>query len=255
MKKKALISAIAGIALAGVLCAGFAACNGGPDAAKDLKGQTIKKEVWDAALQEDAFANFKLEFETSNVNEKIQAANTLTATRLSKATYVYSAQKTYVKGTNSIKYTGVPEDEKENYEDYSLAIEYYLDESGEEEYGKCVAKEDGKWTSVELTKENHNQYASAKGAADLFINSMLPSKNFEDYEYSEEHKGYVVKDANEGELFVVKFKNGKLRAIYVESTSENSYGQDESQYTRKTTDVASYLFTFGGQKVTLPKVG
>ena len=254
MNKRTLISAVTGIALAGIMCVGFAACGEGNESAKDLQGETIKKEVWDAAIQEDAFANFKLEFESTNVNEKIQTENTLAEARSTQATYVYSEQKTYVKGTVSIKYTGVPEDEKDRYKDESQTIEYYLDESGEEEYGKCVSKVDGKWTNVELTKDNYYNYNSAKGVADLFINSMLPSKNFEDYEYSEEHKGYIAKDAQEGELLVVKFKKGKLNVIYVESTSENSYGQGESQYTRKTTEVSSYRFTFGGQKLMLPKV-
>ena len=254
MKKRVLISATAGIALAGMLCVGFAACSGDNDAAKDLQGETITKEVWDAAIQEEAFANFKLEFETSNVSEKIQAANTLTSTQSSKATYVYAEQKTYVTGTNSVTYTGVPEEEKDNYKDESQEIEYYLDESGEEEYGKCIVKEDGKWTNVELNQDNHNHYTSAKGAVDFFINHMLPSKNFEDYEYSEEHEGYVAKEAQEGELIVVKFKNGKLRAIYTEETDEETYGEDEEQYTRKRKETATYLFTFGGQKVTLPKV-
>ena len=254
MNKRACISTIAGIALAGVLCVGFAACGGSNDTAKDMKGETITKDVWDAAIQEDAFANFKLELDTSNVNAKTQASNTLTSTQTANATYIYAEQKTYVKGTNIQKHTGVPEEEKDNYKDTTENIEYYLDESGTGEYGKCIVKEDGKWTNVELNKDNYNNYTSAKSAADFFINYQLPSKNFEDYKYSEEHKGYIAKDAKEGELLVVKFKKGKLRAIYVENTDEDTQGEGESQYTRKRTETSSYLFTFGGQKVTLPTI-
>ena len=254
MKKKALITALTSIALTGALCVGFASCDKGGDDARDLEGETITKEVWDAAIREDAFENFKLEYDASYISEKTQGESTVTTTQSAKAAYVYAEKKTYAKGTNEIKYSGVPEGEQEDYQDESEEIEYYLDESGSGEYGKCIVRVDGIWTDLELNSENYSNYVSAKSAVDFFINEQLPSKNFEDYEYSETHKGYVAKQTEEGKLIVVKFKNGKLRALYVEEKDEETYGEEEEQYTRKRTETGNYLFTFGGQSVMLPVV-
>ena len=255
MKTRTVISAITSIALAGVLCVSFAACSGNKDTAKDVKGDPIKKEVWDAAIQEDAFENFKLELDQLEVTERTQAENTIVIKKTTKAMYVYADQKTHVSGTEETKHTGVPEDQKDNYKDKSETKEYYLDESGSEEYGKCVSKVDGKWTNIELNSGNQFDYLSAKIASTVFIGVMLPSKDFEDYEYSETHMGYVLKATTDNSrLVVLKFKNGKLRAVCVEEFSEDTRGTGDDSYTLKRTVTESYLLTFGKQKVAIPVV-
>ena len=242
MKKRAIVSTLASIALAGVMCVGFAACGG--DTAESIKGEEVDQATWDAAFEnEELYKNFKLETEGDMVMEMTLAEKTIKVTAEQSGECIYADAKTYaiVKAKTSVS-GDLPDEMKDYYKDGSEEMEYYVDESGEEI--KYVAKVDGKWANI---TENTNRYNSALEALENVLDNVVGSGEYEDYEYSAEHNGYVAKEAREGELVVIKFKDGKLKAIYTKETEESA--------SAKTTFTMSYVITYEGQSVTVPAVG
>ena len=196
-------------------------------AAKNVVGEEVTQETWDAAFDGarfgEIYANFKLEESIISTQDMDGKMNIITQ----EATYTYVKGLSYVKRTTQSNFFG-------NFEE-----EYYVDEtSGSASY---IAKIDGLWESV----INEGAYVSATDYL-MQIVKMLPSLDYEDYEYSAEYKGYAYKDADEGELYVLKFQNGKLKAIY----GEPNYAASGVEYTT----IFSYVMTYGGQSVTPPKV-
>lgn len=246
MKKKAIVSTVAGIALAGVMCVGFAACGGGASA-KSVKGEEIDAATWDAAFEnEEIYKNFKLDASSTMITEMTAGTEKIKATIDGTATYYYADQKTHAVNNMKTTVSGkIPEGTPGTPVAGTVKTEYYLDESVTPYV--CIDKVDGKWANVTLTEENSYKYASAMNTIEYGILNLLPSEAFADYVYSAEHKGYVEKDAKETDpLVVVKFKDGKLKAVYAEG-SEELNGV-------KTTTTYSFVITYGGQSVTLPTV-
>ena len=242
MKKRAVISAVAGIALAGVMCVSFAACGGGGADAKSVKGEEVTKEVWDAAFDytkfEETYANFKLE---ESVESVVDAMGIYKVTSTGDTTYTFADKLTYVKGKAKTKISGdVPSEVKKLLGDGTVEYEYYADKDG-----KFIEKKDGEWKEVNTSSSLELEY-SYTTATDKLMSMVyrLPSMDFEDYEFSAENKGYVAKEADEGEFYVLKFVDNKLAAVYVEITFEGMTGKTELTY--------NYVMTYGGQSVTLP---
>lgn len=245
MKKKAIVSTVASIALAGVMCVGFAACGGGASA-KSVKGEEIDEATWNAAFEsEEIYKNFKLDASSTTITEMKLGTEKIKTTMNSAVTYNYADQKTHGVGEVKTSVSGKLPEGAGTPTAGTVKTDYYLDESVTPY--TCIEKVDGKWTNVTLTQDNSYKYASAMNTIEHGILNLLPSDAFADYVYSAEHKGYVEKDAQETDpLVVVKFKDGKLKAVYAEG-SEELNGV-------KTTTTYSFVITYGGQSVTLPTV-
>ena len=236
MKKRAVVATMASLALAGVMCVGFAACGG--ESAKSIKGEEVTAEQWDAAFEnEELYQNFKLEIE----NETVITMGDIKVTIDATGELLYADQKTYTtqKAKTSVK-GDLPAGA--GYSDGTVESEYYVDETGETT--KYIEKKDGAWAYVEQGS-GMDHYTSAMEELEFLID-QAGSLDFEDYEYSTEHNGYVEKDAEEGDLIVIKFKDGKLKAMYVE--------QSGTEGPASMSMTGSYVITYGGQSVTLPTV-
>ena len=255
MKKKAIISTAASLALAGVMCVGLVACGGGAGAAKSVKGAEITEEAWNAAFSGDTFAetyaNFKLEVVIQTKASMSAGGKSQKATMTVSTTYVYAEQKSYVKATTKASASGdISKEEKEALKALQGTVEYYVDESGDDTvfYAK---DDDGKWTI-----DTSDEYDSATETLMELVTEELTSLNFAEYEYSTEYKGYVLKETpseTPGGMptIVLKFDSeGKLKAVYAEYVRDIS-GEGASQKTEVT---MSYVMTYGGQSVTLPTV-
>lgn len=248
MKKRALLSTFASLALAGVMCVGLAACGGGVDA-KSVKGEEVTKEVWDAALNCESmekffevYGNFKLEEEMVVKTEVKTEEKSASSTTKVTTTYTYAEKKTHLELKTKVSASGdLTDEEKEAIKKAEMEVEFYIDESGDNTV--FYAELDGEWTKVE---SDDNDYSSATEELMNLVQGMLDTTDYDKWTYSADDKGYVMKDAKEGMTMVLKFTDGKLKAVYVEASRE--------QTGMKMTYTYNYVMTYGGQSVTLPEV-
>lgn len=190
MKHK-LLFGFATAAMAAVMCVGFAAC-GGVDA-KSVKGEEVTAEQWEKALKALGAEDAKY---------TIEATNKMTADGYSAegtSTLVVNGAKVYMKSESTEEVEG--EKESDVYEAYT--------EYKDGKYTVYEKDDDGKWTSEE----------SSYGGVDytyILGTAFSGFPEYDDYKYSADDKGYVLKEVAEGESSpVVKFdKDGKLVAIY-----------------------------------------
>lgn len=255
MKKRAIFSTFASLALAGVMCVGFAACGG--ETAESVNGEEVTADQWASALEnEDLYKNFKLNVNSDIVMEMKVSAGTETKEIKVSGTQtgeiVYADSKTYSKNTATVTISGLSDEEKAlmnsmlesmlgDFKEGTTEEESYVDESAEPT--KYIVKdEDGKWV--------YDDY----GTGGLKVLSGLARMigDYENYEYSEHFKGYVEKGTAEDaeEYTVVKFKDGKLKAIYEKSGGAG----DSSGMSMTQTMTTSYVITYDGQSVTVPTV-
>lgn len=259
MKKKALISAFVSIALAGAMCVSFAACDEFPltsaKNAKDINSDKVTATQWFEAFENGEFyQNIKLEIKEDTVTELVDDGEAVQANSEYCATYIYTDEKTYGQGTEPMKsyvketwkttVTGnIPESLKDepDFQERDKVNEYYVQVT--DNGTKYIEKVNGNWTYTdsELNDANEKIEKCLRGIVE--INGSL---EFEDYEYSAAQNGYVIKNAKEGVLIVIKFKSKKLKAIYIENTTEENG--------IKKISTASYMITYGGQSVKLPAV-
>ncbi len=233
MKKRAVISAVASIALAGVLAVGFAACK---ESAKDIKGEQVDKAAWDTAMDFSKYDNYKVEYVNEGEGKIAVDGKEATIKNTTTITIVVEGDKQYIKQVETMKVEGdVPEDEKEYYKDKDETTEYYI--SGTD----IIAQKDGKWTKITDPTELR-KYSTNAG----MIKWILPSTDYDKYEYKEDQKGYAYKEASEGSVKVVKIVDGKFKAYYEEDKI------DGSGMTGTSTE--SILVTHGDQKVEVPAV-
>lgn len=230
MKKRAVISTIASIALAGAMCAGLAACG---ETAESIKGEEVTAEQWAAALGEESLKNFKVDFDVSNVAEYEKFS--YEGTQKMSVKFVNGNQYITMEVNGKVK-GDIPDDMKEYFKEMEIKLDYYYDG----ENAKFIDEADGKWTYV--TASSTAPYAECYEILEMLIDS----DEYEDYEYSADKKGYVLKGAEADQSPVIKFKDGKLKAVYAVNTGE----QDGTKYTM----TISAIFAFGGQEVTLPTV-
>lgn len=257
MKKRAIVSTLASLALAGAMCVGFAAC--GSESAESIVGDNnVTAEQWAAAFEnEDTFKNFKLSGK-SDIELVMKMPldqtdpETLTEVKVSgsqSSDVTFADSNTYGKGTVKITITGLPDSMKDlmgsflgdGMKEGTTNIEYYVEGTGEA--AKFITKVDGKWAYV----QKNSMYPTAEDELQsIMYESGLYRYGFEDFEYSEEHKGYITKDADEEDYTIVKFKDGKVKAIIIKSTE----GDGDSKQVIN----SSYVITYEGQKVNLPTV-
>lgn len=251
MKKRAIVSTLASLALAGVMCVGFAACGGSDPEAKSIVGEEVTEEQWNAAFNytSDDFKNFKIEIEeglTEKASMGKQSSET-EATRTQTVSFVNG--KTYGKivAETSISLKGDFSDAEKEYikqqeKEGTYTVEYYVDS----ETSQTIAMVDGSYKAVDDTYKYYHFCESG----DAIGVSIVSNTNFADYVYSADQKGYVKKNAEEGETYVIKFQDGKLKALYIEASEEGTEGGATMSYTEYT----SYVITYGGQSVNVPTV-
>ena len=222
MKHK-LLFGFATAAMAAVMCVGFAAC-GGVDA-KGVKGEEVTAEKWEAAL--DAL-------DAEDAKYTIEATTKMTADGYSAegtATLVVNGAKVYYKSESTEEVEG--EKETDVYEAYT--------EYKDGKYTVYKKDDDGKWTSEE-SPFGGVSYSYILGVAF----SGIPK--YDDYKYSADDKGYVLKEVAEGESSpVVKFdKDGKLVAIYFNGKQDIGIEVDME---------LNAVIDYSAKDITLPTVG
>lgn len=252
---KRILSAVASIGLAGIMCAGLAAC--GKETAESITGEEVSAEQWAAAFEnEDLYKNFKLSFSgDTEIEMKVPTGETTTVDMKVSGTesgdITYADSKTYSKNTATVNITGLTNEIKavlgsmlDRYQEGTTETEYYVDESTET--AVYYAKVDGNWKNVQNT---YGMYASGMELLDSVIYMAdVAEKDFGDFEYSAEHKGYIQKEtsAEDDNFAVIKFKDGKVKALIVKSTDSGDGMTMKSNM--------SYVITYEGQSVTLPTV-
>ena len=222
MKHK-LLFGFATAAMAAVMCVGFAAC-GGVDA-KSVKGEEVTAEQWEAALKALDAEDAKYTIEATSTS-KSDKGNTE-----SESTLVVNGAKTHYTYKSTMEVDGEKQtDEGDIYVEHKDGA-YVVYEKGE----------DGKWTSEE-SPFGGVSYSYILGVAF----SGIPK--YDDYKYSADDKGYVLKEVAEGESSpVVKFdKDGKLVAIYFNGKQDIGIEVDME---------LNAVIDYSAKDITLPTVG
>ena len=214
------IAVVSAFAMAAVMCAGFAAC-GSDSEAKKIVSDEVTQAEWKAAFAQENFTNCKLEFteiyesKSGNLSAKTTATNTM----------IQDGEKFYVKkevvNKGNVNEFYLPEGKTEVY---------WIDGSSYTVTEKGVSVKDG------------------VGTRSIYNNIPNAKDKYEDFEYSKEEQGYVSKQAvsNSRDGIIYKFKDGKLVAIFSSNTETFDVGTETMTF--------EYVFTYGGQTVTLPKV-
>ena len=229
MKKRAVFSTVASIALAGAMCVGFAACGG--ETAESIKGEEVDKATWDAAFSEDSIGNVKAEMEITSVN----TYETFSYEAEQKIVASFVGENQYIKLEGSGKVKGdLPAEMQGHLVENEIKLDYYYDGENSE----YIDEVDGNWAYVTASAET--PYIDALE----LVADMIPLTDYEEYEYSADKNGYVLKEEEQSP--VIKFKDGKLKAVYLVNTRE--------QGSVKNMMTISAIFTFSGQEVTLPTV-
>ena len=266
MKKRVILSTIASLTLAGVMCVGLAACGdkgdyGDAKAAKNITGEKVTKEVWDAAIScvndtetfYNAYDNFEVVFTNEEISKDEYSTGLVTTTHSLINTYstekfdthIVSKSKTTTDGKLPKELQLAGKTSKESSES-----EYYVSAAVGGTPFVIEKTKDG-WRSVNITSSNSGSYNSGRTMLYGLIKSTIVKLDLEfaDYDYSEEHGGYVEKNSQSTDmLVVVKFQDGKLKAIYSEYNYESSFDGHSTQTT------SSYIISYGGQSVTMPEV-
>lgn len=226
MKKKAIISTVASVVLAGVMCVGFAAC---ADKAESMKGEEVTAEQWAEAFKAENFENVKVEGTSKTTTEMGEISGKSTT----EVKTVIADGKAYYK--LSAEGSGEGEDAKMEKEQYEEKVE-----------GATVIytkNDDGAWVKTE------GGYGIAFGMVSQYT---ALATQYENFEYNADKKGYVQKNGGDSEFgeMVYKFKDGKLAAIWAEIDEE----EEELGIKMSVKGTYSILFTYGGQSVDIPAV-
>lgn len=231
MKKRTVISAVAGIALAGVMCVSFAACG---NEAESMKGEEVTAEQWAAAFAAENFENVKIEMSSDSKEEMGE----ISAKMSMEGELIIADGKAYYK----LKYEtdgdlGDLAGELGGLKD----VEQY-EEQVEGDTVVYTKNADGAWV-----KDADDAYPIAFRMLAQYTGM---ASDYESYEYNADLKGYVEKGSSSDEQLIYKFKDGKLAAIWAEvDESEEAMG-----VTVSVKGSQSVVFTYGGQSVTLPTV-
>lgn len=243
MRHKIFLTATAAalIAAMGVL---FAGCG---KSAANIAGEQVSEEEWKAAFAAENFENFKCVYTYVNQSTVGGEAGDTEET----ITYVIADKKEHVTmaGEYSGSHIGVDNDGNE-VKDYDMEVYY--------EYGALL-------TTAYVKNDADDWEKSTTLSSELGLyRKRVPSwialaSAYSAFEYSAEKQGYVFVLTGDGagsalqQAFsgltdaVIKIEDGKLAAIYG-LTERDQEGEPyyKNEY--------GYLFTYGGQSVSLPKV-
>lgn len=245
MKKRAVLTAVASLALAGAMCFAFAAC-GETESVEEkiekIKGEEVTEEVWNSVFGLDVYSdeiygilsemypNFKIECRDNAGG----AGGPET-----KREIVFSDGKSYMKEVVTFPesmempddFGEVPYDKTGERE---WTAEAYFDHAEKATY----IRQNGKWSVV--TSEGGD------GAIEWLVTMIAFGKyggDFSSYRYDSESKEYI--SEKEGMLSTVKFADGKLRSVVCEMKKQED-GNSVFEM---------FFLTYGGQSVKFPAVG
>ena len=211
---KLLQKSLLALVLAGALCS-LTCCTlpeGGTDA-DSLVSDTVTAEEWAAVFDPQNFEEFYGNCKVVATGTRTQKAPDGTTATI-KATQISVAEgnKLYSK-TEYVTSGDLSEEDEAFYaaqsgERYAERLKYDSSSNG----GEYIqyTKEDDVWTTEEIAFCSYDVYVTVSSIrhGDVYIHG------FEDLEYSEEAKGYVIKNIeDEGiKAMILKFKDGKLAA-------------------------------------------
>lgn len=241
---KLLQKSLLALVLAGALCS-LTCCTlpGGGTDADSLVSDTVTAEEWAAVFDPQNFEEFYGNCTVVLTGTRTQKAPDGTTATL-KGTQILVADGNKLYGKTKFVTSGELSEEDaalyaaQSGEFYAERLKYAPSSNG----GEYIqyAKEDDVWTTEEIDFCSYDVYVTVSSIrhGGVYIHG------FEDLEYSEEAKGYVIKNIeDEGiKAMILKFKDGKLAAVIEEGESEGA------QFRQTMT------FTYGGQTVTLPTV-
>lgn len=232
MKKviKSVISAV----LAAVTCAGFAACGKNDFNAQEYVSERVSAEEWEAAFSE---ANFE------NVKVQVMLTNTVLGVK-GQIVAIIDGSKEYQKAYS--------EEIEENFENYAVTEDsvttlYLKDENGSWET-RTVTKVGGDYYNSNYEWQTGSVVNFSEMYTTVFC--QLFKEMYDDFDYSGEAKGYVIKtnvdDGNWYSSFLnhgtIKFQDGKLAAILLANVAASGE------------ETAEIVYTYGGQNISLPEV-
>ena len=244
MKKRAMISTVASVMLAGAMCVGFAACGKGEtDVRKEidaLTGEEVTEEIWNAALnaESELYNNFVIDVVQTHHDEygtEIYSYHFIHADSQCRGWVIWDISAMANKDDSCYDYT--KENCSEKVGDYKYKNEIYYNSLTDE----FLQNVQGKWGNG----ERDGAFDSGVAYLGIMTEAISYSGNFADYTYNTEKKGYVLTTSEEGNeiLVVAKFADGKLKSLQHKMTADEGF----SEYL--------YYLTCGGQNVTRPKVG
>ena len=225
------------IALTAILAIGLTACN----SAQSMKSDEVTLEGWTSAFSEENFTNVRMEGETtSGVSGKAQGgkvdySQTRRITAVIAGDYEYYKIETETSG----KILGI------DIADPQPVVEKY-----------SAKKEDGTYTIY--TKDASGNWIMEDSvvsvAADIIVGMIGTYANmYESYVFSKDRKGYVGAEDLDGTQEVLKFKDGKLAAIWLQSEKPD-FDENGFTYAVRISGTSSVSFTYGGQSITLPQL-
>ena len=271
MNKKKVLSSAISIALASVMCVGLAACGESENSespskfAQSFVSEKIDEATWNEFFNEKdekgvcglkSFNNVKVQFEVKWAYE----TETYKAVREMTATYTYADCKEHVKAICKDTVEGeVPDEDTEFIQAGEKEYEYYILYTNADQREawypdttfRVVQQENGKKVVKDVDVELEDYFGV--GSAIWEFSSLYAILTLVEYgadysklEYSEEVKGYKGYDGDveEGDgylSFIYKFQDKKLKTYYLEIHE----GAPQEFY---------FLFTYGGQSVTVPNV-
>ena len=258
-KKKVLTPAIS-LVLAGVMCVGFAACGDGEaektpsEIAQNFVSEKIDEATWNEVfkgaekgadgLMLNSFNNVKMEVEFIRKKE----TEAYKAVAETTATLIYANCMEYVKITEKMTITGeLPDEYKEYNQAREKEYEYYITYTYDEEevafnLNSVIMQKNGKWVHADYYDIPYDWPLLTSISDSLGMIGEL-SALYSEFEYSEEEKGYIFTGSN-SIPYILKFKDNKLKTVYV-GAEEVGDALDMFYY---------FVFTYGGQSVTLPEV-
>ena len=248
MKKKTLLAAVA-LTLAAGFAFGMAGCSGGGTSnAKKIKSEEVTEDQWNAF--------FGLDQDSSEDDGKLEDCRIVLNT--------YSRMQSY---SNGILTDG------KNYSETEIVID------GDKDYVRTSSRSEGKLGDISVNDEepetviysektekdgvpvyySYTQNAASEWEKDAALSSegysqyselitslfgyQLKTTSYEDYVFSSDRGGYVLKTDLKGDQPVLKFKDGKLVGVWLE-VEAYSNGKTETTY--------DLVITYEDQTVNLP---
>lgn len=250
---KKLFLGIITAAIAGVMCAGFTACDSSVDA-KRINGEEVTEYQWLASfdiLLKDK-ATFTVEYSlkssadykhTTMVHTTEWGSETTTRVTYTKNGTIESAigyNEITISGDKIAAAQSVGKAGKIESEAYSVI-------TGSKIYNYNKGK-DGNWTRNEAeTSVIYNGFGYSMNA--------LKSR-YSEFVYSTEHKGYISKYVTSGDsnTTVYKFNGGQLVAIYKYNESVNLKDSVQEYERTSIKSVENVIITYSAKEVVLPIV-
>lgn len=225
MKKALAVLAVAGLAAAA--CVPFAACGG--DEAENYTSQEVDEATFLAAFAKENFENVVFEGTMSSEGGEGDEYGKSTA----QTKFVIDGSKEYMTATT--KYEGAAETAA-GASEVTLEAYYSVGET-QSETTVYFKNEAGSW---QTTTANMSYGYSMYQPSEMLEEYSFDEEDYAGFSFNEEKKGYYFDDGED--TIILKFKDGKLYYLHV------------TQKMSQVTVEVSFVFTYGGQSVTLPTV-